>query len=71
MNIPKRWVTLVWPLSQALIAVELGMALERWGDGRASSLTVITILMCVGALACLIIVQTVLAAQKDHIGGRP
>ena len=57
MIIPKRWVTLLWPLCQASVAVNLGMALQRLDDGRASSFTVITILISVVALALLVIAQ--------------
>jgi hypothetical protein len=74
MIIPKRWVTLLGPLSQALVAVNLGMALQRWDDGRASSLTVIAILMMVVGLAFLVIAQTrqkLAETQSDHIGSRP
>jgi hypothetical protein len=74
MNTPKRWVTLVWPLSQATVAVNLGMALQRLDDGRASYLTVIAIWTCVVGLALLVIAQTVqnlAATQNDNIGSRP
>jgi hypothetical protein len=74
MIISKRRVTLLWPLCQALVAINLGMALQRWDDGRASSLTVITILMSVVALAFLVIaqmVQKLAETQNDHIGSRP
>ena len=74
MNSPKRWVTLVWPLSQATVAVNLGMALQRLDDGRASYFTVIAIWTCVVALALLVIAQTVqnlAATQNDNIGSRP
>jgi lipoprotein signal peptidase len=73
MNTPKRWVTLLGPLLQALIAVNLGMALQRLDDGRAS-FTVIAISMSVIGLAFLVIAQTrqrLSAAQNDHIGSRP
>ena len=74
MNAPKRWVTLVWPLAQLSLAVNLGMALQRCDDGRASSLTLIVILMCVVGIAFLALAQMSLmraATQNDHIGSRP
>jgi hypothetical protein len=74
MNIPKRWVTLLGPLFQALIAVNLGMALQRLDDGRASFLMVIAISMSVIGLAFLVIAETkqkLAATQNDHIGSRP
>ncbi len=74
MNIPKRWVTLLWPLSQAVNAVILGMALQRLDDGRASYFTVIAISMSFIGLAFLLIAQTrqkLAATQNDHIGSRP
>jgi hypothetical protein len=73
MNAPKRWVTLLGPLLQALIAVNLGMALQRLDDGRASFFTVTAISMSVIGLAFLVIAQTrrkLAAAQNDHIGSR-
>jgi hypothetical protein len=73
MNIPKRWVILLGPLSQALVAVNLGMALQRLDDGRASYFTVIAIWMSVVGLAFLVIAQTrqrLAATQNDHIGSR-
>ena len=74
MIIPKRWVTLLGPLIQVLLAVNLGMALQRWDDGHASSLSLITILASVIALAFLAIaqmMQKLAATQNDHIGNRP
>ena len=74
MNTPKRWMTLLGSLSQALVAVNLGMALQRLDDGRASSFTVIAILVSVLGLALLVIAQTrqkLAATQNDHIGSRP
>ncbi len=74
MIIPKRWVTLLGPLIQVLLAVNLGMALQRWDDGRASSLTLITRLASVIALAFLAIaqmMQKLAATQNDHVGSRP
>lgn len=74
MNTPKRWVTLLGPLFQAVIAVNLGMALQRLDDGHASHFTVIAIWTSVVALALLVIAQTrqkLAATQNDHIGSRP
>ena len=74
MNTPKRWVALLGPLLQALIAVNLGMALQRLDDGRASFFAVTAISMSVIGLAFLVIAQTrqkLAAAQNDHIGNRP
>jgi hypothetical protein len=53
MNTPKRSVTLLGPLLQALIAVNLGMALQRSDDGRASYFTVVAIGMSVVDLLSL------------------
>jgi hypothetical protein len=71
MNIPKHWVTLLGPLSQALIAVNLGMALQRLDDGRASYFTLIAIWMSVVGLALLVIAQTRQKLTATHIGSRP
>ena len=74
MNIPKRWVTLLGPLSQAVIAVNLGMALQRLDDGRASYFTMIAIWMSLVGLTFLVIAQTrqkLAATQNDHLGSRP
>jgi hypothetical protein len=74
MNIPKRWVTLLWPLSQASVAVNLGMALQRLDDGHASHFTAIAIGLSVLGLALLVIAQTkqkLAATQNDHIGSHP
>ena len=74
MNIPKRRLALLWPLSQASVAVNLGMALQRLDDGRASYFTVIAIWTSVAALALLVIAQTrqkLAATQNDQIGSRP
>ena len=58
MNTPKRWVILLGPLSQVLISVNLGMALQRLDDGRASFFTVVAISMSIAGLAFLVIAQT-------------
>ena len=74
MNTPKRRMTLLGPLCQALIAVNLGMALQRVDDGRASYFTVVAIGMSVVGLAFLVIAETrrkLAATQSDHIGSRP
>jgi undecaprenyl pyrophosphate phosphatase UppP len=74
MNIPKGWVTLLGPLFQTLVAVNLGMALQRLDDGRASSLTVIAISMSVVGLAFIVIAQTrqkLAGTQNDRIGSHP
>ena len=74
MNTPKRWVTLLGPLFQALIAVNLGMALQRVDDGRTSYFTVVAIGMSVVGPALLVIAETrqkLAATQSDHVGSRP
>ena len=74
MNTPKRWVTLLRPLFQPLIAVNLGMALQRLDDGHTSYFTVVAIGMSVVGLAFLVIAETrrkLAATQSDHIGSRP
>jgi hypothetical protein len=57
MNI-RRWVTLLEALSQAAIAVNLGMALQRLDDGRASLFTVVAISMSIVGLVLIVIAQT-------------
>ena len=74
MTISKRWVILLTPVCQTLIAINLGMALQRWDDGHASGLTAIAILIGVVGLALIGIGQTrekLAEARKDHIGSIP
>jgi len=75
MNTPKRWMILLGPLSQVLISVNLGMALQRLDDGRASFFTVVAISMSIAGLAFLVIAQTRrrLAASQNgaHAGSCP
>jgi hypothetical protein len=71
MNTPKRCVTLLGPLFQGLMAVNLGMALQRLDDGRASNFTVIAISMSAVGLAFFVIAQTrqnLAATQNEHTG---
>jgi len=74
MIIPKRWLTVLGPLSQALATFNLGMTFQRWDHGGASYFTVIVILGLGAALGSLVIIQTrqkLAATQNDHIGSRP
>jgi hypothetical protein len=74
MNI-RRWLTLLEALSQAAIAVNLGMALQRLDDGHASLFTVVAISVSIAGLALIVIAQTRqrLATFKngDHAGSGP
>jgi hypothetical protein len=74
MNIAKRWLVLLVSLSQTLIAINLGMALQRWDDGRASSLTVIAIGFSAVGLALLLFAQAkekLAAIKSGRIGSNP
>jgi len=74
MVITKRWMIVLEPLCQIAVAVNLGMALQRWDDGRVSHFTVIAILMNAAALVLLVIAQIkrkLAATQNDHIGSHP
>jgi undecaprenyl pyrophosphate phosphatase UppP len=71
MLISKRWVTVLVALCQTLIAINLGMALQRWDDGRASSLTMVAILLSVVGLVLIGIGQTMRILQEDHAGSVP
>ena len=74
MVIAKRWVIVLEPLCQIAVAVNLGMALQRWDDGRVSYFTVIAILMSAAGLVLLVIAQIkrkLAEAQNGHIGSVP
>jgi hypothetical protein len=74
MNTPKRSVPLLGPLFQAVIAVNLGMALQRLNDGHRFYFTVVAIGMSVAGLAFLVIAETrrkLAATQSDQIGSSP
>ncbi len=74
MNTFRHWMILFEPLFQAVIAINLGMTLQRLDDGRTSSFTVIAISMSAIGLVLIVIAQTkqrLAATQSDNAGSRP
>ena len=74
MVIAKRWAIVLEPLCQIVVAINLGMALQRWDDGRVSYFTVIAILMSAAGLVLLVTAQIkrkLAEAQNGHMGSPP